>query len=281
MPLFSSKKASDIHSAFTLIELLVVVATIAVLVGLALPAIAKARSRSQGVQCLNNNKQLMIAFHQYANDYHDSCVLNEDQEPWISWVRGHLSYSSNNPDNTNTLYLTDSRWALLSQYSLTPSQYKCPSDRSRAKFFGREYLRTRSISLNHAIGANASGRWLPSRQFAESGEQYFQVFQRLTDFQNPSSIFGFVDEHPDSVNDAAFATVGATQFPDRMIDLPAYYHNGAASISFADGHVEMHCWVDSRSRVPILSIKQLSILMPHNPDLYWLASRSTQLLGTK
>jgi prepilin-type N-terminal cleavage/methylation domain-containing protein/prepilin-type processing-associated H-X9-DG protein len=270
------------NTGFNLIELLVVIAIIAILASLLFPAVSSAKRKSGGIGCMNNNKQLVTAWHLYADDHEGACVPNEDEVPRYSWVKGKLNYIPDNLDNTNTTYLTDGKYALLAKYGLPAAVYRCPSDRSAAPIFGQPHQRTRSISLNQALGINSLGRWFPSYEYAQSGQNYYDIYRKTSGIKKPSDIFAFIDEHPDSINDPAFATV----VPDdpgsaKFIDLPAWYHNNASAISFADGHAELHRWRDPRTLVPIKGSKQLSIFMADNQDIIWLTQRATSLAGRK
>jgi prepilin-type N-terminal cleavage/methylation domain-containing protein/prepilin-type processing-associated H-X9-DG protein len=267
---------------FTLIELLVVIAILGILAALLLPSLGTAKKKAVGISCLNNNRQLLHSFQMYADDNTGACVPNEDEEPRYAWVKGKLNYQPDNLDNTNTIYLTNPKYALFANYGLSAEIYKCPADRSLASIFGMMLPRTRSISLNQAIGINSIGRWLPAQEFAVPGQKFYDIYRKVTGVKNPSHIFAFIDEHPDSVNDPAFAVV-IRDDPARThwIDLPAYYHNGASTVSFVDGHTENHRWLDERTRIPIRSTKQLSISQPDNQDVLWLTERTSTLGGVK
>ncbi len=263
------------RSAFTLIELLVVVAIIAILAGLLLPVLGKAKATAQGIFCMNNTKQLLLAWKLYADDYNGKFPTNEFAPPIAAWVNGLLDYNGNNPDNTNTENLINPKYALLAPYIQTIGIYKCPADKSFVIIRGRKIPRVRSVSMSQSIACEDGKYHLPSPPY--------RVYYKELDLLDPppARLWILIDEHPDSINDAAFAvsmngfdppSPGAYQF----LDLPASYHNGACGIAFADGHSEIHKWVDARTRLPVSYNNSVNFVsQPNNKDVFWLQERSS------
>jgi len=259
---------------FTLIELLVVIAIIAILASMLLPALAKAKTKAHGVLCMSNQKQLALAWLMYADDHNDNLVWNELTPDGSGWVRGVLDYNGGNKHNTNIHGLTDPKYAMLAPYTKSPGIYKCPADRSYVTISGARHSRVRSLSLSQAM--NSRDDWM-----SYLTKKKYRVFRKLSDIQplGHSRAYVFIDEHPDSLNFGDLAVTMNDDLPPQrihIIDYPASTHNGAGGLSFADGHAEIHKWVDPRTKPPWQNkLLQLVVASPNNRDMVWLSERTS------
>jgi prepilin-type processing-associated H-X9-DG protein len=226
--------------------------------------------------CINNNKQLGLAYVMYGEDNNDKLPGNldgGDAQTWSNtnrtWCVGWLDNSTFRPDNTNTFIILASQ---LGKYSQSVGIYKCPADHSLSR--GRTGApRVRSVSMNGYLG-DRGGPYT-------SGYNQFKKYSSLT-APAPSKCWVFVEEREDGINDGWFAVDMGSFDPYRptahtIVDFPASYHNGSCSFGFADGHAEVRRWVDARTS-PKLSFGvalPLGQASPNNKDVDWIQERTS------
>jgi prepilin-type N-terminal cleavage/methylation domain-containing protein/prepilin-type processing-associated H-X9-DG protein len=222
--------------AFTLIELLVVIAIIAILAGLLLPVLSRAKAKAVGISCLNNLKQLTAAAILYSGDNQDYLPPNLINNP-NSWVGGDVSFV---PGATN---VADIHVALLFPYSQSDAIYRCPADKyPLASASGG--LRVRSYSMNGMMGHNGG---------SANVHPGIQENLKFTDVKNPGPGLAsfFFDEESDpnaalcSIDDGYFAIESASpKLTGNWRNIPASRHGNYGQISFADGHDEKMRWLE-------------------------------------
>ena len=282
--------AGRARRGFTLIELLVVIAIIAILAAMLLPALAKAKTKAQGIHCLNSLKQIQMAWFLYSGDNADRIVQTAGTSQLITtptdarigsaaygnWVYGTMDAA---PSWTNTALITV---GLLGPYTKNIGIYKCPADTKRTP---QGNPTVRSMSMNCWMNPVVNGSWNDFNYSGATNPKRLREFRKQSDIIKPGPAMCWVtiDENPFTINDGWFVSDPNTSEPyvssGTWVDCPASYHNGACGLSFADGHSEIKKWHDAK-----LLNNRGAPKFPQDPnhkeDLQWLNDRTTSRVNS-
>ena len=252
-----------------MIELLVVIAIIAILAGMLLPALAKAKTKAQGIGCMNNLKQLQLGWAMFSTDNNEQIVptggldvlVENPNDPSVQpggskaqWVLGSIDRA---PGWTNEMLI---KKGLLFPYLTSLGVYKCPADKKSEKFpKSGGKLTVRSMSMS--CWMNPINPWTGGK-----------VYRKVTDIidPQPANCWVTIDENPISINDGWFVVPASGT---SWVDFPASYHNNAGGLSFADGHAQIRKWKDPAvTKLKVFT----SVGADKSGDFQWLQDKTTR-----
>jgi prepilin-type N-terminal cleavage/methylation domain-containing protein/prepilin-type processing-associated H-X9-DG protein len=253
---FSRRRNIGRRSGFTLVEVLAVIAIILVVVGLLSSSLNQTRARALRMTCLNNMKQLQVAWYVYSTENDDYIVLNKTApvssgtsiaalaSTTNSWVAGNPKLDKNAENVTK---------GKLYEYVRQPDVYRCPMDSSTTRF---GTMRARSYSVNAYLGGDDDD--LDPRVKMKVGEIINPP---------PDKVFVFIEEHEDSIWNGGFMVLPQERFSKTTgawSSTPSDRHMQGCNLTFADGHLEYWKWLSpkkpERGNQLINNIKELKDL---------------------
>ena len=249
-------------SGFNRTDLMAVLASLTLLMVLLIGLGNSTRTATEALGCENNSRRLIQAWVNYSAD---NLALVKNDNDSMSWAWGNMSWTTA-ADNTNSAKIQTR--VFVDYIGRDTTVFRCPSDRfvsvsQKARAWRN---RVRSYSMNYFIGCSVI-------QPYASG---YRLFKKESDFVSPSETFVFTDEHPDGIDDPLFrGDPGPGKDLENKSNIPASFHNRGSTLSFADGHIELHRWHGTSFPRPIGFVYQ-EVRPTNDADFSWLARRVSQ-----
>jgi prepilin-type N-terminal cleavage/methylation domain-containing protein/prepilin-type processing-associated H-X9-DG protein len=283
------------RKGFTLPELLVVLVILSLLAVMLLPARADSRTKSKSIRCVDNLREIMQAMMMYTHDNHDLFPPNPDDSNTVghNWCQGDAG--RNGMDEFNADILMDPQKCLITTYINTNvSLFRCTADTRVGTYQGTDPSKigtkvpaARSISMSQAVGTicvafdtsgqhsgkpvlSVKGAWLDNNHSNRRNSPW-RTYGKLSEtvIPGPARLWVLIEEDVNSLNDGGMAVGMQTA---EWIDWPATRHAMGCTVTFADGHVELHKWANRSTIVPV-PVARRSV--PGSADWAWLADRTS------